>query len=76
MALPGIMGTKAIKWNFTKFLVNKDGLPVTRFAPNESPLDLKKDIDGAYDAIEALIERKLALESKLRELNHPELIKN
>jgi hypothetical protein len=38
--------------------------------------DLKKDIDGAYDAIEALIERKLALESKLRELNHPELIKN
>jgi hypothetical protein len=38
--------------------------------------DLKKDIDGAYDAIEALIERKLALENKLRELNHPELIKN
>jgi hypothetical protein len=38
--------------------------------------DVKKDIDGAYDAIEALIERKLALENKLRELNHPELIKN
>jgi hypothetical protein len=38
--------------------------------------DLKKDIDGAYDAIEALIERRLALENKLRELNHPELIKN
>jgi len=38
--------------------------------------DLKKDIDGAYDAIEALVERKLALENKLRELNHPELIKN
>ena len=37
--------------------------------------DLQKDIDGAYDAIEALIERKLALENKLRELNHPELIK-
>jgi hypothetical protein len=37
--------------------------------------DLKKDIDGAYDAIEALIERKLALENKLRELNHPELVK-
>jgi hypothetical protein len=37
--------------------------------------DLKKDIDGAYDAIEALIERKLALEQKLVELNHPELIK-
>ena len=37
--------------------------------------DLKKDIDGAYDAIEALIERKLALENKLRELKHPELVK-
>ena len=37
--------------------------------------DLKKDIDGAYDAIEALLERKLALENKLRELNHPELVK-
>ena len=39
-------------------------------------VDLKTDIDGAYDAIEALLERKLALEDKLRELNHSELIKN
>lgn len=38
--------------------------------------DIQSDIDGAYDAIEALLERKLALENKLRELNHPELIKN
>lgn len=38
--------------------------------------DLKVDIDGAYDAIEALLERKLALENKLHELNHSELIKN
>lgn len=38
--------------------------------------DLKSDIDGAYDAIEALLERKLALENKLQELNHSELIKN
>jgi hypothetical protein len=37
--------------------------------------DIKKDIDGAYDAIEALLERKLALEEKFIELNHPELIK-
>ena len=37
--------------------------------------DIKKDIDGAYEAIEALLERKLALEEKLVELNHPELIK-
>jgi hypothetical protein len=39
-------------------------------------VDLKTDIDGAYDAIGALLERKLALEDKLRELNHSELIKN
>jgi hypothetical protein len=38
--------------------------------------DLKSDIDGAYNAIEELLERKLALENKLQELNHPELIKN
>jgi hypothetical protein len=38
--------------------------------------DLQKDIDGAADAIEALLERKEALENKLRELNHSELIKN
>jgi hypothetical protein len=37
--------------------------------------DLQKDIDGATEAIEALLERKAALEDKLRELNHPELIK-
>jgi len=37
--------------------------------------NIKKDIDGAYDAIEALLERKLALEEKLIELNHSELIK-
>ena len=37
--------------------------------------DLKNDINGAYDAIEALLERKIALESKLIELNHSELIK-
>lgn len=38
--------------------------------------DLQKDIDGATEAIEALLERKAALEDKLREMNHPELIKN
>lgn len=37
--------------------------------------DIKTDIDGAYNAIEELLERKLALENKLVELNHPELIK-
>jgi hypothetical protein len=38
-------------------------------------IDIKKDIDEAYDVIETLLERKLALENKLRELNHAELIK-
>jgi hypothetical protein len=38
--------------------------------------DLQKDIDGATEAIEALLDRKAALEDKLRELNHSELIKN
>lgn len=38
--------------------------------------DLKRDIDGAYEAIELLIERKRLLEEKLVEMNHPELIKN
>ena len=38
--------------------------------------NLKNDIDSAYNAIEALLERKIALEDKLRELHHPELIKN
>lgn len=38
--------------------------------------DLQNDIDGATEAIEALLERKAALEDKLRELNHSELIKN
>ena len=37
--------------------------------------DLKKDIDGAYNAIEELLLRKAALEEKLVELNHPELVK-
>jgi hypothetical protein len=38
--------------------------------------NLRNDIDGAYNAIEELLERKIALEDKLRELHHPELIKN
>lgn len=43
-SLPGILGTKAIKWNFTKFLVNKEGIPVARFAPNDKPADIEKEI--------------------------------
>ncbi len=44
---PGILGTKTIKWNFTKFLVGKDGKVIKRFAPNDSPESLKGDIEAA-----------------------------
>ncbi len=42
---PGLMGSKAVKWNFTKFLIDKDGKPVKRFAPQTSPDQLEKDIE-------------------------------
>jgi len=41
---PGILGTEAIKWNFTKFLVNRDGIPVARFAPRDKPEALESAI--------------------------------
>ncbi|XP_055844083.1 uncharacterized protein LOC129910650 isoform X2 [Episyrphus balteatus] len=37
--------TSGIKWNFTKFLVNKDGIPVDRYAPTTDPMDIAKDIE-------------------------------
>lgn len=40
----GILGTEAIKWNFTKFLVDKTGNVVERYAPQTDPLSLDKDI--------------------------------
>ncbi len=40
----GILGTSAIKWNFTKFLVNKKGEVVKRYAPTDKPEDIEKDI--------------------------------
>lgn len=43
-SLPGLLGIKAIKWNFTKFLVDKSGHPVQRYAPNDKPLSIVKDI--------------------------------
>jgi glutathione peroxidase len=47
---PGLLGSKAIKWNFTKFLVGKDGQVVKRYAPQESPSALAKDIEAALAA--------------------------
>ena len=41
---PGLMGTRSIKWNFTKFLIGRDGKVVRRYAPTDKPEDIEKDI--------------------------------
>ncbi|MFH0070949.1 glutathione peroxidase, partial [Peribacillus sp. NPDC056705] len=41
---PGALGTKSIKWNFTKFLVNRDGKVVKRYAPADTPEKMEADI--------------------------------
>ncbi len=46
-AAPGLLGTEAIKWNFTKFLVGRDGRVLKRYAPNDKPEDIAKDIEKA-----------------------------
>ncbi|MGQ2979915.1 MAG: glutathione peroxidase [Polaromonas sp.] len=47
---PGLLGSKSIKWNFTKFLVGKDGQVIRRYAPTDKPADLAKDVDAALAA--------------------------
>ena len=44
---PGLLGSKAIKWNFTKFLVGKDGQVIRRYAPQDAPKKLAGDIEAA-----------------------------
>ncbi len=44
---PGLLGSKAIKWNFTKFLIGKDGQVIKRYAPLDKPAALQKDIEAA-----------------------------
>ena len=44
---PGLLGSKAVKWNFTKFLVGKDGSVVKRYAPTDTPQSMAKDIEAA-----------------------------
>lgn len=41
---PGLLGSEAIKWNFTKFLVDRNGNVVKRYAPTDSPESIKKDL--------------------------------
>lgn len=43
---PGILGSEAIKWNFTKFLVDRTGKVVRRYAPADTPQSLEKDIEA------------------------------
>jgi len=43
---PGVLGTEAIKWNFTKFLVDRQGGVVKRYAPKEEPQDIASDIEA------------------------------
>ena len=47
---PGLLGTEGIKWNFTKFLVGRDGQVLKRFAPNDAPDSMRGDIEKALAA--------------------------
>jgi glutathione peroxidase len=44
---PGLLGIEAIKWNFTKFLVGRDGQVIKRYAPNDAPEKMRGDIEKA-----------------------------
>ncbi|GAA5317893.1 MAG: glutathione peroxidase [Candidatus Pelagadaptatus aseana] len=43
---PGLLGSKSVKWNFTKFLVGRDGKVVKRFAPKDKPASLASAVEG------------------------------
>ena len=47
---PGLLGSKSIKWNFTKFLVGRDGAVLKRFAPTDTPASLAREIEAALAA--------------------------
>ena len=47
---PGLLGSKSIKWNFTKFLVGRDGKVLKRYAPTDAPASLALDIEAALAA--------------------------
>jgi glutathione peroxidase len=47
---PGLLGSKSVKWNFTKFLVGKDGRVIKRYAPTDTPESITKDIEAALAA--------------------------
>ena len=43
---PGVLGSEAIKWNFTKFLIDRSGKVMKRYAPQTKPEDIARDIEG------------------------------
>jgi len=47
---PGILGSKAIKWNFTKFLVDRNGKVISRFSPQTNPGELREEIEKLLKA--------------------------
>ena len=47
---PGLLGSKSVKWNFTKFLVGRDGKVQKRYAPTDKPESIKSDIEAALAA--------------------------
>lgn len=47
---PGLLGSTAIKWNFTKFLVGRDGTVLKRYAPLDTPASLERDVEAALAA--------------------------
>jgi glutathione peroxidase len=47
---PGLLGSTGVKWNFTKFLVGKDGKVIKRYAPTDKPESIAKDIEAALAA--------------------------
>ena len=47
---PGILGSKSVKWNFTKFLIGRDGQVLKRYAPTDKPESLTRDIEAALAA--------------------------
>ena len=47
---PGFLGTEGIKWNFTKFLIGRDGRVIKRYAPQDTPEKIAKDVEAALAA--------------------------
>lgn len=47
---PGLLGSTAIKWNFTKFLIGRDGTVLKRYAPLDTPASLTRDVEAALAA--------------------------